>query len=146
MLRRLRAERDLIAVVFGVVLVTSFIFSAIPRLFNEMADDGLSHSVTSANPLQRNLQMSQPGRIALATDGREAVVTISDRGAGVSEPIEGMRLLTTLGSTKPGGSGLGLPIAAKIVHDHAGTLRLEPAEGGGARAIVRLPLDAEVTA
>ena len=41
LLRRLRAERDLLAVVVGVVLVTTFVFAAIPRLYNEMADDGL---------------------------------------------------------------------------------------------------------
>jgi len=80
MLRRLRAERDLIAVVFGVVLVTSFIFSAIPRLFNEMADDGLAHAVTSSNPLQRNLQMAQPGRIALATNAADPFAEIVKEG------------------------------------------------------------------
>ena len=77
--------------------------------------------------------------VALAVDGGDAVVTVADRGAGVAEAIEGGRLLRTLGTTKPGGSGQGLPIAAKIVHDHAGSLRLEPNPGGGARAVVRMP-------
>jgi hypothetical protein len=80
LLRRLRAERDLILVVVGVVLVTSFIFSAIPRLFNEMADDGLAHAVTTANPLQRNLQMAQPGRIALSTTGGDPFTQVVEEG------------------------------------------------------------------
>jgi two-component system, NtrC family, nitrogen regulation sensor histidine kinase NtrY len=80
-----------------------------------------------------------PVEVTLVLDGDDAVVSISDHGTGVAEPLEGRRLLTTLGTTKPGGSGQGLPIAAKIIHDHAGSLRLEPVEGGGARAVVRLP-------
>ena len=81
-------------------------------------------------------------QVALAADASEAVITIADHGSGVAEPIEGRRLLSTLGTTKPTGSGLGLPIAAKIVHEHAGSLRLEPADSvpSGARAVVRLPL------
>ena len=35
---------------------------------------------------------------------------------------------------------LGLPIAQKIVHEHGGTLVLEPREGRGAQAVVELPL------
>lgn len=68
LLRRLRAERDLTLIVAGIVLLTTFVFAAIPRLFNEMADDGLRHAVTTANPLQRNIQMTQPGRIAATGD------------------------------------------------------------------------------
>jgi two-component system, NtrC family, nitrogen regulation sensor histidine kinase NtrY len=81
-----------------------------------------------------------PVQIAVAADGGDAVITIADHGSGVAEPIEGRRLLSTLGTTKPTGSGLGLPIAAKIVHEHAGSLRLEPVEPTGARAVLRLPL------
>ena len=86
-LRRLRAERDLIAVVVGIVLVTTFVFAAIPRLFNEMADDGLAHAVTSANPLMRNLQMTQPGRIAVATEGDDPFANVKQEGAEFREEL-----------------------------------------------------------
>src|SRR5687768_17947279 len=87
LLQRLRAERDLIAVVVGIVLVTTFVFAAIPRLFNEMADDGLAHSVNIANPLQRNLQMTQPGRIPVATNGDDPFAGVVQEGQEFREEL-----------------------------------------------------------
>jgi HAMP domain-containing protein len=43
-------------------------------------------------------------------------------------------------STKREGVGLGLVNARSIVEQHGGTIALEPRAGGGARAIVRLPI------
>ena len=43
-------------------------------------------------------------------------------------------------SGRPGGLGLGLPMAAKLVRLHAGQIVLRNAATGGAEAIVRLPL------
>ena len=59
---------------------------------------------------------------------------------GIPARLDGAQLLRSLGTTKPQGSGLGLPIAQKIVHEHGGTLVLEPREGRGAQAVVELPL------
>lgn len=87
MLRRLRAERDLIAVVVGIVLVTTFVFTSIPQLFNEMADDGLAHAVTTSNPLQRNLQMTQPGRIPVATDGDDPFARVVEEGEAFRQEL-----------------------------------------------------------
>jgi len=87
LLRRLRGERDLIAVVAGVVLVTTFVFAAIPMLFNDMADDGLAHSVTTANPLMRNMQMTQPGRIPAATDGDDPFAGVQQEGEEFREEL-----------------------------------------------------------
>lgn len=79
-LRRLRAERDLMLIVAGIVLVTTFVFAAIPRLFNGMADDGLAHAVTIANPLQRNIQMTQPGRIATSSTSDDPFSVVEETG------------------------------------------------------------------
>jgi signal transduction histidine kinase len=87
------------------------------------------------NLVKNAVEAGPPVEVALT--GR--TVSIRDHGPGVAAPLDGRRLITSLGTSKPGGSGLGLPVAAKIVHDHGGELRLEPAEGGGARAVVRLP-------
>jgi two-component system nitrogen regulation sensor histidine kinase NtrY len=99
------------------------------------------------NLVKNAVEASPPGaaavEAALSVERGEAVVAITDRGAGVPEALDGRRLVRTLGTTKPGGSGLGLPIAAKIVLEHTGSLRLEPAPAGGSRAVVRLPIAEE---
>ena len=65
---------------------------------------------------------------------------VSDRGCGIGKILEGAALARSLGTTKAEGSGLGLPMAHRIVHEHGGSLRLEPRDGGGTRALVLLPL------
>ncbi len=72
-------------------------------------------------------------------------IAIADRGAGL--PAGGTeRLLEPFVSGRPGGVGLGLPLAQRIVTLHGGTLRLESRpDGPGARAVVTLPFDIKVT-
>ena len=42
-------------------------------------------------------------------------------------------------STRPGGSGLGLPTTRKIVEAHGGTVRVESEPGKGSQFVIRLP-------
>ena len=67
------------------------------------------------------------------------VVVIADRGPGMSE--QRMREARELfASTKPHGTGFGVPLAAKVIEsEHGGSLRFEAKAGVGTRAIVALP-------
>lgn len=100
------------------------------------------------NLIKNAMEASKPGdgpiRVDIELTGKRARVVIADSGRGIKEPLSGKALTRSLGSTKPEGSGLGLPIAYKIIHDHLGSLALEPGPAGGCRAVVFLPiLDAE---
>ncbi|KJS37307.1 MAG: hypothetical protein VR70_12650 [Rhodospirillaceae bacterium BRH_c57] len=76
--------------------------------------------------------------ISLQRDAEVSILTVSDRGCGLSdEALE--RALEPFFSTK-GGLGLGLATAATIVDHHNGRLTLEPRPGGGTVACVSLPL------
>jgi nitrogen fixation/metabolism regulation signal transduction histidine kinase len=44
-------------------------------------------------------------------------------------------------STKKDGSGLGLVICQRIIHDHGGTIELYNRAKGGAGVVMRLPMD-----
>ena len=91
------------------------------------------------NALEASRAEDAPIRVGIAAGERAVVVTVVDHGVGIPEPLDGRRLVRSLGTTKAGGSGLGLPAASKIIHEHGGTLVLEPAGGRGTRAVVRLP-------
>ena len=100
------------------------------RVFGNLIKNALEASKAGDGPVQ----------IQARREGAFARVRVLDQGAGVPARLHGAELVRSLGSTKPQGSGLGLPIAQKIVHEHGGTLSLEPREGRGAQAVVELPL------
>jgi signal transduction histidine kinase len=65
-------------------------------------------------------------------------VEILDTGCGI--PPETLpRIFDPFFSTRPGGSGLGLPTVRKIVEAHGGTIGVESEPGKGSRFAVRLP-------
>ncbi len=69
-----------------------------------------------------------------------ALVEVLDSGPGFSVDTAG-RLFEPYFTTKQKGTGLGLPIALRIVADHGGSIRAENRPGGGARIVVQLPLE-----
>jgi two-component system nitrogen regulation sensor histidine kinase NtrY len=76
--------------------------------------------------------------LAVDVDGREFVVTVTDEGPGL--PVEDSELVfQPFYSTKGRGSGVGLAMVQRIVTDHGGTVRLEPNQPHGVRAVVRIP-------
>jgi signal transduction histidine kinase len=79
-------------------------------------------------------------RTGLAHGGVE--VAIEDSGPGVPLALR-TRIFDPFFTTKPAGhgTGLGLSISAQIAARHGGTLTVEDAEGGGARFILRLPVE-----
>lgn len=73
-----------------------------------------------------------------AADDR-VVVGISDDGSGI-ESSELAEMETVLHSTKPDGTGLGLPIARRIAAAHGGELCIESVAGDGTTVLVTLPM------
>ena len=70
-------------------------------------------------------------------------VSVRDYGIGISEETRS-RLFEQFFTTKPDGLGMGLPIVRSIVEAHAGTMKAENAEGGGARFHFTLPISTGV--
>jgi signal transduction histidine kinase len=73
--------------------------------------------------------------------GRESdvvIIEVSDTGKGIPPEVE-KRLFDPFFSTKETGTGLGLPIAARIVEKHGGTLQYQTQPGHGTTFGVVLP-------
>lgn len=66
-----------------------------------------------------------------------AAVEVSDTGIGVPTGVDVFQLFMT---TKPGASGLGLPIAAEIIAAHGGRIQRIPERGPGTTFEILLPL------
>ena len=113
-----------------------------PPLMVEADPDQLRRAFS--NLVKNALEASRPGggpvTLRVTAEPALARVEIDDAGSGIGEAMDGAATAVGRKSDKPGGSGLGLPICQKIVHEHGGTLRLDPLPQGGTRALVTFPL------
>jgi PAS domain S-box-containing protein len=85
-------------------------------------------------------------RIRVATSaGEVALIVISDTGPGIAPDIL-PRVFDPLFSTKPSGTGLGLPTVKQIVEQHGGRIVLSSEMGAGTVVRISLPLAAAALA
>jgi signal transduction histidine kinase len=76
--------------------------------------------------------------VAVAREGPSQRIVIRDTGAGMSrETVE--RIFDPYFSTKDSGTGLGLPIAKKIIEEHGGTIHVASEPGAGTTVTIELP-------
>lgn len=91
-----------------------------------------------------NAQHAMPdgGELILRTraEGDGVSVEVIDTGVGIPAE-ECSRVFDAFYSTRPGGSGLGLPTTRKIIEAHGGSIALESEPGKGSRFTIRLPRD-----
>lgn len=76
--------------------------------------------------------------ISVGESGHEMRVTVKDSGPGIP-PDKLKKVFEPFYTTRPGGTGLGLPIAQRIVAEHGGRLVIESTPGAGTTATVILP-------
>jgi signal transduction histidine kinase len=112
----------------------------------------LAHIRVRANPalLARVLHViyenavhaSAPRKPTITTSARtgagRVVIGVADDGPGVPADIA-PRVFEPLVSARPGGTGLGLALARRIVAAHGGSIALDPAGPAGARFLIDLP-------
>ncbi|MHB9291239.1 putative two-component system, NtrC family, nitrogen regulation sensor histidine kinase NtrY [Hollandina sp. SP2] len=89
--------------------------------------------------------MDYQGTLEIRTDlvkkreSRYCRLSIMDTGKGIT-PEEGLQIFTPYFTTKTTGTGLGLPIVERIVHDHGGSIWFNSAVGMGTTFFVDLPV------
>ncbi|WP_169829277.1 ATP-binding protein [Lacunisphaera limnophila] len=82
------------------------------------------------------------GRDSVLEPGAYVVLEVADQGIGMEPPVLA-RIFEPFYTTKPHGTGLGLPIAQRIVRQAQGQLAVESAPGRGTRFTLYLPETAE---
>ena len=78
-------------------------------------------------------------RIHARREGNEAVIEVADTGPGIP-PDDLRRIFEPFYSKRSGGTGLGLPIARRIVAAHGGRIEVESVVGEGTQILIRLPV------
>jgi signal transduction histidine kinase len=96
-----------------------------------------------------NAQQAMPdgGELVVRTKGAAGGVALEliDTGVGM-DARTASHIFDTFFSTKPGGSGLGLPTVRKIVEAHGGVISVQSEVGRGTKFTIILPLPARLTA
>jgi signal transduction histidine kinase len=85
-------------------------------------------------------------RITLASERRQAVLTVEDAGPGLPDEayargIQGFRRFDESRSRETGGTGLGMTLMNSIVEAHSGSMAIARSELGGLKLEIRLPLN-----
>jgi signal transduction histidine kinase len=110
---------------------------ALERLMTNLLENACRHTAASSRVL-----------LGLASDGRYALLTVTDQGEGIPEAhlekiFERFHRVDASRQSETGGTGLGLAICKGIVEAHHGTIAVESRLGEGTRFIVRLPINAD---
>ncbi len=127
----------------GLAVARSGEFAVVPgsAVLLRRALANLLRNAVEATPEARR---AEPDAIALAggRGRREVTLSIGDRGAGV-DAVAREKVFLPFYSSKPGGSGFGLSIVARIAELHGGTVDVSDRPGGGALFTLRLPAGRE---
>ena len=99
----------------------------IKRVFSNLITNSIS-SMTEGGILQVNAR----------TEGENTIIELTDTGKGITEDIF-LKIFDPLFTTKPKGTGFGLPVAKRLIEAHNGTIQLESHIGKGTTVTIKLP-------
>jgi nitrogen fixation/metabolism regulation signal transduction histidine kinase len=114
-----------------------------PNLPRITADPALLRQVI--HNLMQNAQDALTGvekpTVTVSTRGDETSVSfcVADNGSGIGADVMA-RIFEPYITTKPRGTGLGLPIVKKIIEEHRGTILAENTSPQGAMITIHLPI------
>ena len=84
------------------------------------------------------VRLSRSLNDAAGDSQEEAIIEVSDNGRGISETDLG-RIFTPFFTSRPGGTGLGLPAVRRITRAHGGRIEVKSSPGQGATFTIHLP-------
>ena len=85
--RRLRLDPGPALTMLVLVAATSFLFAALPRLFNGFADDGLRYTIAQAPFGERNPSFAEAGRIPASASGDPLANVVARTGQAQHEVL-----------------------------------------------------------
>jgi signal transduction histidine kinase len=111
-----------------------------PNLPRVMLDRESFHGALLNLLLNAHQAMPDGGQLMIRTaeHGPMAAIYLVDTGCGMDERTAS-RMFEAFYSTKPGGSGLGLPTTSKIIEAHGGRISVQSELGHGTQFTIELP-------
>ncbi len=116
-----------------------------PELPSVVLDREAFHGALLNLVLNAFQAMPEGGQLVVRTSTTASGVALEliDTGCGMDERTAA-QIFEAFYSTKPGGSGLGLPTTRKIIEAHGGRIRLQSDVGRGTKFTIELPVPARL--
>jgi signal transduction histidine kinase len=120
------------------IVIRTFLAAGLPltRIDADLVKQALLNLVLNAEHA-----MPSGGELIMTTrrENGWVVLDVIDTGVGMPDEVRA-RIFDAFFSTRPAGSGLGLPTARKIVEAHGGTIQVQSESGKGSQFTLRLPV------
>lgn len=116
----------------------------IVRADADLVERAIRNLLLNAVQAQARAERTEPVEVAVIAAGASVSVQVDDRGPGLSAEAA-RHLFEPFATTRAGGVGLGLALSRRIAVLHGGELLLVSRPSGGARATLRLPVEAGET-
>jgi two-component system, sporulation sensor kinase E len=131
------------AVMDGIEVVQQVELSSTPLIFGD--SDKMKQVLLNLfkNALE-SMQIGGKLSIYLSESDEKVLLAITDTGKGMTHH-QVSQVFMPFFSSKPGGTGLGLPFVLKTVEDHGGTIAVESQIGEGTKFILSFPRAKEGT-
>jgi putative ABC transport system permease protein len=104
-LRRVRIEPGPPLTMLALLAATCFVFAALPRLFNNVADDGLRYTVSQTPTAARNVRVLERGRLP-AHSGSDPLAAVAEAAArsrqALPPPLGDLAVASTVVVRSPG--------------------------------------------
>lgn len=111
----------------------------------EPASEKTAHARPSSDSESESESEAKPdyGRVnihsAFNPERRVVTILVDDNGPGIPLPLRAELFRPFFSKNKSSGTGLGLAVTAKIIHEHKGEITIADSPLGGARFIIELP-------
>jgi signal transduction histidine kinase len=117
--------------------VLNLLINATQAMARSSPAPGASAAASGASPAGELMLRLEPIR---GSDGRDALrLEVIDTGPGIPPEVL-PRIFEPYFTTKPGGSGLGLPTTRRLIEAHGGHLDVHSEPGRGTRFVLTLPV------
>jgi len=94
----------------------------------------VQNAIIACEPKGGGDVMIEVGRNSMAVG-----IAITDTGVGIPDGVR-ERIFRPYFTTRAGGTGMGLPMARRIIEEHGGYLAFDSVEGQGTRFMIMLPI------
>ena len=113
----------------------------IPKCFAEphLIEQVILNLITNAAEAMKEFQGEKLITLKTFKNDNHVVISVRDTGPGIPLARQS-KIFDPFYTTKSSSSGIGLSICHRIILDHGGSLKCQPAENGGAKFIIELPL------